>query len=170
MLTLQRTFNIIFILVLCFVLASAFAYQIIKHEEPCPLCYLQRLSMMGISISLLMNLRFGIKAQHYGLAIVCALLGEAESLRQILLHICPQFPVFGEPVFGFDLYMWAFIVFTLSIFSCAVLLMIKGYASQVEYLPTWSGIETATFILVCLLILGNIGSTYYDCGLSACGD
>lgn len=168
MVTLQRILNVLFIFVLSAVLLAGYMYQFIKHEEPCPLCLLQRLGMIGVAIALLMNLRFGIKVQHYGLAILSALLGRMVSLRQIELHVCPEFPKFGEPVFGFDLYVWAFIVFACSLFACAVLLIIHGYSKPQEYLPKWGSLEKFAFWLVALITLGNVLVSLIDCGLSTC--
>lgn len=168
MMTFQRILNALFILVLCAVLLGAYFYQFTKHEEPCPLCLLQRLGMIGIAVALLMNLRFGIRVQHYGLAILSALLGRIVSLRQIALHVCPEFPTFGEPVFGFDLYVWAFIVFSCSIFAAAVLLILFGYTKPREYQPTWGSMEKFAFGLVTLITVANIITTFMECGFTHC--
>jgi len=163
----QRIFNLLFIYVLCGVLLGAYSYQIIKLEEPCPLCLLQRLGMIGIATALLMNLRFGIhKVEHYGLAILAAVVGSMVSLRQIVLHICPQFTTFGEPVLGLDLYVWAFIVFACSILACAILIMIYGFTSHQDHQPNWGRAENIAFGLVALITLGNIFVSFVDCGLS----
>jgi hypothetical protein len=57
-----------------------------------------------------------------GLAIVGALLGAAMSARQILLHIMPGDPGYGEPVLGLHLYTWAFISFVVVLLFAGVLL------------------------------------------------
>ena len=86
---------------------SGFGYQLITHEDPCPLCLLERLGMIGIGVGALMNLRFGLRVEHLGLSLLAAFAGRLVSLRQIALHVCPEFPTFGSPVLGFDLYVWA---------------------------------------------------------------
>lgn len=164
----QRILNLLFIYVLCGVLLSGYAYQYIKSENPCPLCLLQRLGMIGIASALLMNIRFGIKVQHYGLAILSAVFGRMVALRQIGLHVCPEFPTFGEPVFGFDLYVWAYLVFTCSIFSCAVLTIIYGYVKKQEYLPSWEIADKTAFWAVIIFTLGNAITTLVECGLTTC--
>lgn len=164
----QKVLNIMFIFVLCAVLLGAYGYQYLKNEDPCPLCLLQRLGMIGVAAALLMNLRFGIKVQHYGLAILSATLGRLVALRQIGLHVCPEFPTFGEPVFGFDLYVWAFFVFTCSIFACAVLTIIYGYAKDYDYQPTWGRAEKAAFWTLTIIAIGNTITTFIECGLSTC--
>ena len=133
----QRFLNIFFIYVISLILLASYAYQFLLKEEPCSLCMLQRAGMIGIASSLLLNLRFGIKIQYYGLAIISALLGRVVSLRQIGFHICPDFPSFGRPIFGIDLYVWSFIIFTLSIFACAILLIFKGFSKQETYPARW---------------------------------
>jgi disulfide bond formation protein DsbB len=168
MVNLQRILNILFIFVLCAVLLAAYTYQFVKQEEPCPLCLLQRLGMIGVAVALLMNLRFGIKVQHYGLAILASLLGRRVALRQIELHVCPEFPTFGEPIFGYDLYVWSFIVFTCALFACAVLLIIYGYSKPREYPQTWGSLDKFAFWLVALITFGNVLVSLIDCGLSAC--
>ena len=168
MTVLYRALNILWIFVLSAVLMSAYAYQFIKSEEPCPLCLLQRLGMIGITIALLLNLRFGIKPEHYALSILAALLGRIVSLRQISLHVCPEFPTFGEPILGYDLYVWAFIVFTCSIFAAAAMLIFYGFSRHKETPPVWGIWEKIAFYLVVFLTVGNLITTLMECGFSSC--
>lgn len=164
----QRIANALFIYVLCGVLTAAYTYQFTTHENPCPLCLLQRLGMIGVAAGLLMNLRFGIRAEHYGLCILSALLGRFVSLRQIGLHVCPQFPTFGEPVLGYDLYAWAYIVFSCSALAIAALLIVFGMTNHRPVKTFWGGWEITAFCLVGLLVLGNFVTTLIICGLGAC--
>lgn len=168
MIFLQRILNILFIYVLCAVLLAAYAYQFILDEDPCILCLLQRLGMIGVASALALNLRFGIKIQFYGLAILSALLGRIVSLRQIGLHICPEFPTYGQPIFGFDLWVWSFIIFTISIFAVACLLIIKGFFPEEDTNPTWGMREKLPFWLLLLVALSNGIITFIDCGFSDC--
>jgi hypothetical protein len=126
--------------------------------------------MVGVASAILLNIRFGIKVQHYGLAILCAILGRMVALRQIGLHVCPEFPTFGEPVFGFDLYVWSYMVFTSSIFSSAVLIIIYGYTKKQEYPPTWKAADKGAFWAVGLITMGNALTTLIECGLSTCSN
>jgi hypothetical protein len=125
--------------------------------------------MIGVAVALLMNLRFGIKVQHYGLAILSALMGRAVALRQISFHICPEFPPFGEPVFGLDLYVWSFFVFSCSQFAVAVLLILYGFSKNGDFTPVWGKGEKLAFGAVCLLSLANIYTSLSDCGFGPCG-
>jgi hypothetical protein len=168
MVTFQKHLNRLFIFALCAILIAAFFYQIVKGEEPCSLCFLQRLGMTGIAIALLMNLRFGIQVQYYGLAVLSALLGRIVALRQISFHICPEIPIFGETVLGFDLYLWSFFIFTSSLFACAVLLILYGYSKNHEEPLTWSLLDKLAFWLIALITVGNIINALLDCNLTSC--
>lgn len=166
---IQWFLNILFIYVIGFVLLGAFGYQIIMHENPCPLCLLQRLAMIGITTGCLLNLRFGINTAHYGLILLSSIFGASVSLRQIGLHVCPQFSTFGEPVLGFELYTWAFIVFMSSIFATGILLYMRGLnKDKHQSQPQKSVWNRVTFIFITLILLGEIFTTFQICGISAC--
>lgn len=168
MAAILRLLNLLFIYILVLVLLGGILYQLIKGEAACYLCILQRLGMIGIISALLMNFRFGVKVQHYGLAILSALMGRIFSLRQIAMHVCPEFPAYGEAIFGFDLYIWAFIIFTCSIFACAVLTIFFGYSRGKEFPPSWGlGARTA-FWATALIVAINLITTLKECGLGVC--
>lgn len=164
----QRILNLLFVYVIFLVLLAGYLYQYLEKSEPCYLCLLQRIGLIGIAAALLMNLRFGIRMQHYGLAILSALLGRAFALRQIAMHVCPQFPTFGHTVFGLDLYIWTFIVFSCSIFAEAILAIFYGYTKNKTFVPKWNGPERSAFWAIILITAGNCVSTLLECGLSSC--
>jgi hypothetical protein len=62
-------------------------------------------------IGLVMNLRFGENAKFYALSLLSAIFGASVAGRQILIHIVPGTPGYGEPLFGLHLYTWAFLGF-----------------------------------------------------------
>ena len=157
MIQLQKTANILFIYVLCLVLLIAHFFQFAEHAKPCPLCLLQRLGVFGIALALLLNLRFGIQAQNYGLALLSAMMGSAVSLRQTSFHLCQQ-SFATLPFFGFDLYIWALIVFTCSMIALAFLMMLLGWTDHKEAPPTWGWVEKIPFALVVLLLIANIAA------------
>jgi disulfide bond formation protein DsbB len=101
------------------VLAGAFTIQLVMGEFPCPLCMLQRygmiLSTLG-ALFIIMQARRGTLTptrymQGLGMGAIGALAGALVSTRQILLHIKPGDPGYGEPVMGLHLYSWALITF-----------------------------------------------------------
>jgi len=127
---------------------------------------LQRLAMIGAAISLVCNLKFGIRPLHYGLGILSCSFGTLVSLRQMALHICPEFPTFGEPLLGLDLYWWAFIVFKVSILFFALYLFLYDSSEEKKVKMSW--FEKFVFGLVALLTLSNVVTTFMECGFGAC--
>lgn len=109
-------FNIV---VICIVLIGAFMVQFGEGEFPCPLCMLQRMAMILCALGpayVIIKARDGeVKttdfATGYGMSVVAAVGGASISIRQILLHIVPPDPGFGDPVLGLHLYTWALLVF-----------------------------------------------------------
>jgi disulfide bond formation protein DsbB len=160
-----RFLNALMIFVLVGILCSAYFQQFVKHEEPCPLCLLQRLGMIGVATGAFLNLRFGIRPFFYGLSMLSAIGGISVSIRQILLHICPGSPTFGIPVFGFGLYTWAFIAFACCFLGISFLLML--------YQPTFKAAKmnflekTAAFALI-FVTAANVITTFIECGLGPC--
>lgn len=165
MVGLQRFLNALVILIISGVILSAFGVQIFLGEEPCPLCYLQRAGMIGVAFALALNLKFGIRPQHYGLALLFTLVGGAVALRQISLHVCPQFPTFGSPVLGMSLYTWSFLVFVCSVFAIALMLLL--YRRDQEDVPVekWSLFAIG---LIFFVTVANVLSTLLQCGFGSC--
>jgi len=164
-----RVLNTLWIFILCFVLTGAMIYRFAFHEDPCPLCLLQRFAMIGTGIAAFMNLRFGIKPQNYALALAFTIFGGSVSLRQISLHICPQFSTFGSPVWGLELFTWAFLVFAGSLAGLMVLLFLQPTdARQHEKPHKLHLLEKAAGIYLFIAALYNAIMIYFLCGLSAC--
>jgi hypothetical protein len=127
-----------------------------------------------------MNLLWGMRARHYALSILAALVGGAGSARQILLHIAtPGDPGFGPAVFGLHLYTWAFITFVVAVAGCAVLLMwnrpfdlgdtgVLGERHWHRTLTLFITIWGLMWLLVDLLVIGI--SIIPQCGLGMCPD
>lgn len=109
-------FNVV---VVCLVLLGAFSIQFVEQEIPCPLCILQRMAMMLCALGstyIILQARSGSLAvadfaAGYGMSILGAVCGAAISTRQILIHIVPPDPGYGDPVMGLHLYTWALVVF-----------------------------------------------------------
>lgn len=160
--------NSLFPIVLAGIILAAYYIQFAKHEEPCPLCMLQRLAMIGVATGPLLNLRFGISTIHYGISLFSAVFGSAVSLRQICLHICPGFPSFGEPVLGFSLYTWAFVVFCSSIFVIALLLILHRPSNDYPAPRKVGLLGILAFALIFIVAFADIITTIQDCGLTAC--
>ncbi len=163
-----RRLNALMALILMTVLASAYYQQFSRHEQPCPLCMLQRLGMIGVAVGVLMNLRFGVRVQHYGVSLFSAFFGGFVSARQMLLHICPGFPVFGTPVLGLSLYTWSFIVFLCCLI--AIIGFLFFYSPEDKLLRPMNSFEIFVFGVVVLLTVMNVVTTFSQCGVGFCQD
>ncbi|MDF2530366.1 MAG: lidJ [Gammaproteobacteria bacterium] len=124
--------SIIGVIGVMIILGAALFVQFFLHETPCPLCELQRAAFVNIGIALIMNIRYGNKASHWGMVILSASTGAAVSLRQICLHITSP-AGFGDAVLGLHMYTWCFIGFSTAIVGSAVMLLIYP-----ERKPTFS--------------------------------
>jgi disulfide bond formation protein DsbB len=179
-LTFSRLINIAALFALLGVLAGSLHLQFGVGEQPCPLCLVQRSAMIGLAVGPAMNLLWGIRARHYALSILAALVGGAASTRQILLHIAdPADPGYGPTIFGLHLYTWAFVTFLVAVAGCAILIMWnrpfelndKGVIGQRHWhrtLTLFITIWVLLWVLVDLIVIGV--SVIPECGLGMCPD
>lgn len=163
-----RKLNSVMVLILAGILSGALYIQLVLGEEPCPLCLLQRLGMIAVAIGALLNLKFGIKMAHYGLALLGCLMGGTVALRQISLHICPQFPEFGVPVLGLSLYTWSFLVFTFSVLGISLLLFLYNPAQAETEKVKMNLLEKIAFASIFAIAILNSAFTFIQCGLGTC--
>lgn len=181
---LSRLINIAALLGLIGVLAGSLHLQFGAGEQPCPLCIVQRSGMVGLAVGPIMNLLWGIKARHYALSILAAVVGAAGSTRQILLHIAdPADPGYGPEVFGWHLYTWALVTFIIAIVGCALLIMwqapfeagdegvLRDPGSMrpiVTALVVWLSLVVVIWVTIDLAVIGL--SVIPECGLGECPD
>lgn len=164
----ERCLNSLWIFILTTVVLLATAYQIAYHELPCPLCLLQRVGMFLVALGPLWNIWYGFKVSHYGFSLFSAIFGGSVSLRQILLHICPQFSTFGTPVLGLELYTWAFLVFVSSVAGCALILCTSSQKYKEYARP--SRLELAVSLYYVSVVSVNCFLLFLECGFNFCID
>lgn len=166
----QKNLNALIVFTITGILLGAYGVQFFGHEDPCPLCMLQRLGMMSVAASLLLNIRFGIRTSHYALALLSSLVGGIVALRQISLHICPGFPKFGFPVLGLSLYTWSFIIFACCVLAVALLLFLydpKDKPDENRQVNSWC---MTAFLFIFLVTVANVITTFMQCGWGPCQD
>ena len=172
---ISRLINIVALFALIGVLGGSLHLQFGIGEQPCPLCLVQRSAMFGLAVGPTLNLLWGIKARHYALSILAALVGAASSTRQIFLHILPGDAGYGPAVAGLHLYTWALVTFVVAIAGCAVMLL-----WQAPLLAKDRGIRDAgTFTRVLALtamawvtidLIVVAAAVIPECGLGMCPD
>ena len=165
---LSRTLNAFAAVVVSLVLMGGFAVQIFLGEQPCPLCLLQRVGMLGVISAALLNLRFGLSPARYAVGLLAALGGASVSIRQILLHIAPGSEPLGSPVMGLSLYTWAFIVFVSCMVGISILLFLHRPGDRGRSPREMNRFEQTACALAFLVGLGNFGWTVVNCGLGLC--
>ena len=168
---LSRLLNALGLLAISTVLTLAFIDQIWYRDLPCPLCILQRAGFFAAGFGIALNLVFGPKPSHYGIAIIGAVAGGAISMRQILLHIVPGTGAYGNPVFGLHLYTWAFIAFVVTVIGCAILLLDDRQFSRAEPMSVRLKVfPLSALLLFLVLAIANVFSTIALCGAGLCPD
>lgn len=170
MLRVARFLNALMIAILCGVLSGALWVQFGMGEIPCPLCYLQRLGMIGVAVGAALNLRFGIDPRHYGVCLLSVLFGGSIAMRQILLHIVPGTGGFGSPVMGMHLYTWSFLVFASCLLGVTLLLMFPFPAKDAgaeQRMNRFEKISVGWLGIVCVI---NLLSVLQQCHLGPCNE
>lgn len=158
----------ILITIICAAIIGAFNVQIFEHEQPCPLCWLQRVAMLGAATTAAMSLLNGFQRRYLAGSLLFSLGGATVSLRQISLHICPGSPQFGLPVLGLSLYTWAFLVFVGVIAFCMVALVVQQYTQDLSA-SRCKGTKFFVGVLF-LVMLANALDSLYQCGVGPCID
>lgn len=154
------------ILILMAVLSSAYYEQFFVQGNPCPLCLVQRIGMIAVGTTALLNLVFGINLKFYVLTIVSAFIGGSVSVRQIFLNICPGNPLFGAPVLGLNLYTWCFLIFAASILG--TILLIALYKPEHKGKLSMNWFEKLSASTLIFLTASNCITTYLECSFGPC--
>ncbi|WP_130798375.1 disulfide bond formation protein B [Streptomyces otsuchiensis] len=152
------------------VLAVGLHHQFTTGEQPCPLAMLQRtfmvLAVLGAAYIVRRGLSGGLSSRDYmtgwGLVLVACVAGSLVAWRQTMLHILPGDEGYGSAVLGLHLYVWALILFQLSVVAvgCA---MTVAHRVDGERLPVrGAGLRFGWFALVVagLVIVVNLVTVF----------
>jgi disulfide bond formation protein DsbB len=164
-LSLAALGNQLALLAVISVLSYAFVDQFYFDELPCPLCLMQRIAFVIIGFALVLNIRCGAHASHYGWGIIGGLVGLMVSLRQVLLHIMPGDKGFGATFLELHFYTWAFLSYLVLLLGFAILLMLPN--REVRSRSMFANTLVMIFIL---LVAGNLISTLLECSIGPCAD
>jgi disulfide bond formation protein DsbB len=166
---LSRLLNALGLVAVDTLLALAFIDQLWFRDLPCPVCILQRAAFIAAGFGIALNLLLGPRPSHYGMTILGAVAGGAIALRQILLYVVPGSGSYGNEVLGLHLYSWAFIGFVVIIVGAAIMLFYDRQFGRAEPLSSRLDALTLTALATfAVLVVGNILSTLFLCGLSFC--
>ena len=166
---LSRLLNALGLVAVDTVLVLAFADQLWFRDLPCPTCILQRAGFIAAGFGIALNLIFGPRPSHYGLAILGAMVGGIMSADQVLHYIVPGTGSYGNAVFGLHLYSWALIGFALIVVGSAVMLLFDRQYEPAGPLPLRLTVLPLTAVaLLALIAVANIVSTLAICGFGLC--
>ena len=166
---LSRLLNALGLVAVDTVLVLAFADQLWFRDLPCPICILQRAGFIAAGFGIALNLIFGPRPSHYGLAILGAVVGGIMSADQVLHYIVPGSGFYGNEIFGLHLYSWALIMFVAIVVGCGVMLLFDR-----QYEPSGPPplrqvtLPILAVALLALLAVGNVLSTLAICGVGLC--
>lgn len=163
---LSKLLNALGLVAIDTVLVVAFADQLWFRDLPCPVCILQRAGFIAAAFGLALNLIYGPRPSHYGIAILGAVAGGIISAWQILVYIVPDSGSYGNAIFGLHLYTWALLMFALIVVGSAFMLLFDRQFVPTEPLAARPTLLPVTAIaLLLLLAVGNVVSTLAICGL-----
>ena len=156
---LSRLLNALGLVAVDTVLVLAFADQLWFRDLPCPICILQRAGFIAAGFGIVLNLIFGPRPSHYGLAILGAVIGGVMSADQVLHYIVPGTGSYGNAIFGL----------VLIVIGCAVMLLFDRQYEPSGPIP----LREVTLPLLAVALLGllavaNVVSTLAICGVGLC--
>jgi disulfide bond formation protein DsbB len=166
---LSRLLNALGLVAIDTVLVLAFVDQLWFRDLPCPICVLQRAGFIAAGFGIALNLIFGPRPSHYGLAILGAMAGGIMSADQVLHYIVPGTGSYGNAIFGLHLYTWALIGFALIVVGSAVMLLFDRQYEPTGPLPLRLTVLPLTAVaLLALIAVANVLSTLAICGVGLC--
>ncbi len=170
MTSLNRGLNVLGLFGLSFVLATAFYYQFVLGELPCPLCALQRVGFIVAGVCLMLNLRSGYSPANYGLVLLTSVAAGAASLRQISLHIIPGSGSYGSAMFGLHFYTWAFVGYGMLVVFTGLIMVLHTGLPVRERIVGDRFLEWMACWLFIALAAANVVAFAFECGLGPCPD
>jgi len=166
---LSRLHNALGLVAIDTVLVLAFVDQLWCRDLPCPICVLQRAGFIAAGFGIALNLIFGPRPSHYGLAILGAMAGGIMSADQVLHYVVPGTGSYGNAIFGLHLYTWALIGFALIVVGSAVMLLFDRQYEPTGPLPLRLTVLPLTAVaLLALIAVANVLSTLAICGVGLC--
>lgn len=160
----------------------AFIDQFLYYDLPCTLCVLQRFGILMVGFGAISSIKHNPAVKYDVIIIFASLLTGFVGLRQVLLHITPPDLGFGNAFLGLHLYTWSalwgfllILVMALAPFLNKILeqlIMLKHRKNKPVDIPhvlqSRYSIGKILHIILTLVVLSEIVSTYLECGFAIC--
>jgi disulfide bond formation protein DsbB len=166
---IENYLNEIGILIVSGLLITAFYYQIVLNELPCPLCLLQRAGIILTGAGLLFNLRFGSSVRHFAMSLIGCVVTGLVATRQVFLHIASTAPGYGNTLFGLHLYTWTLLFSVGAIVGISLILMLP-LPQDDEQTQRKNRIGTIAVAIFIIVVSVNLVSVLLECGTGQCQD
>lgn len=165
--TCARLFNLLLVYLLTVILFMAIYIEWSQSQQPCTLCFLQRLCLVGVACGALLNLRFGSRMQHYAFLLINSLTGLAASLKQLFFNACAA-SEHTVRFLGWPLYGWMFFLFTALILAIAILLLLKSVKGGPYTSKHWGFFTVFGVLCLLLVVCLNLVSAYFQYNFLVC--
>lgn len=166
--------NSLSLLVICMILFTAFLFQLMDHQVPCPLCLLQRVGLILAGFGFYFNIRHEFRNSHYALTTMACILTGAVATRQILLHIRPGDPGYSTKFLGFHFYTWSLITTILIIFIVSGIMVLSDLSEELFFPRFLKKINKYISYGVCIafdiIVTISLILTFLECGFGQCLD
>lgn len=154
------------------ILTAAMVLQYYDNEIPCPLCLLQRVTMLGVCFGIILHFRRGYSARNDGVSMLFALLLLIISARQTLLDIYPRpgHAYIGSAVLGLHMPVWSVVIaFAILVAFATKFAVLGGGDLRDQPLSPALG-RPARLLSLYVIAIGliNFGSVILQCGTDAC--
>jgi hypothetical protein len=152
------------------ILLVAFYFQLVVGELPCSLCNLQRAGFMLFGSGLLLNVwRSEPSRANYALSAVGALIGSLIGLMQMLLHVLPGTPPYGDAILGMHMYAATYVVLTAGVVYCVLMLAYQQKLQAISVGAPQNGNRRPMLVrivagLFAALVIGNFVSVVLETG------
>ncbi|MFE5678304.1 disulfide bond formation protein B [Streptomyces erythrochromogenes] len=146
------------------VVGASLFHEFGAREFPCPLCVVQRMFMLlaALGAAYIIRtalLRGSVTGRHYmtgwGLTLIALMGGSFAAWRQTALHILPGAKGYGGEVFGLHLYVWALILFQVSVVVVGIALATAHTTAEHGVPATAPGLLRTTGLFA-LWLLGAV--------------
>ena len=143
----------------CIVLGFGFG------DNPCVLCWQERMGMILISASALFIVRYGLKPKYLGLLLVQACFGIFMSLRHSAWHIPRDVGQgFSLEILGAHTYTWGIFIYWVIIIFLGVVLFLSNTIFPTGQSSKLSKLQKTTFYTFLVVIIFNIVQAFTQTG------